>query len=148
MPILRTDIKFGRLNVGYITVKTHKYYTGEHDYTIRLFKKTKAKPRWSGAREIGHIHVICDTYSRKRSRVYRTHSYLQPEYRNRGLGAYLYSLAADLSIKKGFKLKSSTYPSVEAERAWRSTRLNKIYDIRSKSGLFEFRKKKVSKLSI
>ena len=144
MPILRTDVKFKRLNIGYRTVKAHKYYTGENDYTIKLFRKTKTKPKWPGVGEVGYIHVTCDIYSLKKKRVYRTHSFLYPEYRNRGLGAYLYSLAADLSIKKGFALKSSTCPSYEAIRTWNSKRLRKIYDIRNNGELFELKKKKRS----
>ena len=62
--------------------------------------------------------------------TFETHSTLKHIYHNKGLGKAMYAAAIRLAKRKGIRLQSSTKPSMQAQRVWRS--LMKHYPIRER----------------
>lgn len=84
--------------------------------------------------EVGHLtlHVINDGFG------YETHSGLYHDTdRGRGYGFCLYYLACQYAEHKKMSLESSSCPSEYAQRAWRSRRLNEIFEIEEEDEVFK-----------
>lgn len=78
---------------------------------------------------VGHISLESQN---KSSNSFATHSYLREEYHGKGLGAKLYAKAIQYCLARGYKVRSSGYSSLMAERVWRSKTIRKYYRIKSK----------------
>lgn len=59
-----------------------------------------------------------------------THSFLKPSYRGKSIGLFMYVVAIQEGIKRGFKICSSDCTSCQAERVWKSQRLKKLFKIK------------------
>ncbi len=108
--------KIGREDSGCtcaICVKERK-----HNRVVRLM---------TGGKEIGHINLI-----RIRKNVYATHSWLSDVYRNRGLGALMYSKAIQWCHDHGHKVRSSGSSSGDATRVWTGKTIRKFFRIRAR----------------
>jgi len=95
----------------------------------------------SGKKEIGRIKLARDY-----NNIFLTHSSLDRKYHNKGLGVYLYSIAADLASINQIRLHSTTHPSDAAKRVWKSKRFRKYYTVTKRKLYFSVRPKKTLKL--
>lgn len=80
-------------------------------------------------RGIGYILLIWE----KRLGAFDTHSYLNDDFRERGLGTLMYSKAIQWCLSRGFPVCSSSSPSPLAQRVWKSKSLNKLFKIEKQS---------------
>ncbi len=62
-------------------------------------------------------------------KLWETHSKIKDQFKDKGLGIYLYSLGADWCARRNKPLYSSRLTSLEAQRVWKSKRLRKKYQI-------------------
>jgi hypothetical protein len=60
---------------------------------------------------------------------YMTHSHLDCEFREQGLGALMYARAIQWCMDNNYRARSSGYSSDDAERVWQSKSLKKHYRI-------------------
>lgn len=106
----------------------------------------KFRVTYKFAIENGKIEsVSCDLYDRSKKTItpigyvelerrtnntFVTHSGLDIEYRNRGLGTLLYSKAIAWAHNNGFKVRSSGNSSELASLVWKSRGLRKHFRIR------------------
>lgn len=61
--------------------------------------------------------------------IYETHSYLSTEFRGKGYGIKLYSIAINYALRRKWKVGSSKYASNLAINVWESKRLRKLFKI-------------------
>jgi GNAT superfamily N-acetyltransferase len=111
---------------GYFFRVTKNYYGG---YSVKLFKKRKEG-------EIGHVNLV-----RLYSKCYATHSYLSPQFRNKGLGARMYAKAIQWCLERGLRVRSSGSSSDDAQKVWRGSFLKRFFDVKVKPGV-DYRDKK------
>jgi GNAT superfamily N-acetyltransferase len=101
-------------------------------WSVKLFKKRSGKK----SEEVGHVN-LAPLYSG----CYATHSYLQPQYRNKGLGAVMYAKAIQWGLERGYRIRSSGSSSEDAQKVWRGSFLKRYFDIKVKFGV-DYRDKK------
>ncbi len=77
-------------------------------------------------RKIGSISL------EKGRRRLMTHSNLDVEWRNQGLGALMYAHAIAWCHKYGYTIGSSNSPSEDAQRVWEGSLLKKYFKIRKR----------------
>lgn len=77
----------------------------------------------------GEVVGYIDLVETVQPNVWETHSHLDEEYRNCGLGVLLYDRAISLALKRGWSVVSSSVTSIDAMRVWHSKRLNSKYVI-------------------
>lgn len=72
---------------------------------------------------------------------YVTHSDLQDQFHNKGIGIIMYAKAIQWCHKNGYKVSSSGSSSLEAQRLWASRRLRKWFKIvkRNYKGIWDSR---------
>lgn len=80
-----------------------------------------------GGHVIGHIRL--DRIGNKR---YKTHSDLDIEYHNKGLGTLLYAKAIKFCLSRGYKISSSGYSSSPAKRVWEGKTIRSFFKIRKR----------------
>jgi len=102
---------------GYFFKVVKDYYRND-GYFVKLFKRGIDE-------EIGNVNLV-EEYSK----CYETHSYLMPEYRNKGLGARMYAKAIQWGHERGYRVRSSGGPSDDAKRVWRGSFLKRFFDVR------------------
>lgn len=91
---------------------------------IELYNsKTKEK--------IGYVDLVLTKYN-----FWETHSTLDDEEQGKGLGVLMYAKAIDVGLKNELVVKSSTAPSDDAKRTWKSRRLNALYEIKQQNKRF------------
>jgi len=91
-----------------------------YSISIKLFKKNK---------EIGHVNLV-----REYKGTYSTHSYLEPKYHNKGLGALMYAKAIQWGMEHCYRVRSSGSSSDAAQRMWRGKKITKWFDIKVRRG--------------
>lgn len=74
--------------------------------------------------EVGYVdlHFTCEGF-------WESHSWLDYDERNNGLGILLYTKAIKVVLNKGEYIASSISPSGDAIRVWESRRLNREFKI-------------------
>ena len=77
-------------------------------------------------------HIGTVNLEKIRTGYYATHSYLQSEYRNKGLGVLLYAKAIQYALRKGWKVQSSGASSEMAAKVWKSRTIRKYFTIKYK----------------
>lgn len=77
---------------------------------------------------IGHIELMRDY-----GKTYETHSNLDAAYHDQGLGALMYAKAIEWCLIRGYRCKSSGYPSEYAQRVWRGKTIRKYFDIKDRA---------------
>lgn len=90
----------------------------EDNVKIRLCIKATGK-------EIGCIELE----PKYKTNFYMTHSHLDCEFREQGLGALMYARAIQWCIDNNYRARSSGYSSDDAERVWQSKSLKKHFRI-------------------
>ena len=84
--------------------------------------------RDSDDEEIGYVEMLYDKQPGDMSFV-ETHCALEECEQGKGLGVCMYARAISVALKRGFTVKSSLVPSEDAQRVWKSKRLNALFDI-------------------
>lgn len=77
-----------------------------------------------GKKKIGSLDLIL-TYQG----IYETHSQIIKEFRGKGYGIKLYSIAINYALRKKWRVGSSKYASNLAINVWESKRLRKQFKI-------------------
>lgn len=78
-------------------------------------------------KKIGQVNLI-----KVRPGYYETHSYLEEDYHNKGLGALLYARAIQHALQNGWRVRSSGNSSSEAQRVWKGKTIRKYFSIKLK----------------
>lgn len=101
-------------------IKSDRDY-GSYDevFVIELHKKKKGR--------IGTVRLV-----KSYKGCYCTHSDLDDDYHNRGLGTLMYAKAIQWGLKQGYRIRSSGGSSFEAQRVWRGSSLKRWFDIKIK----------------
>lgn len=95
-----------------------------------LYKISKKRKQY-----IGTLKMYCINNRRNRWETHFTGA-IPVRYRNKGYGVFLYSVAADFANTMGISLSSSNIRSDMADRAWKSSRLKKYYNITLSQGRY------------
>jgi len=136
MPIPRTHLKrerTGKAPVLDVVIKCHmKQY--QSSFTLTLYKVNGNKRKRIGKMRLDHI----------KGNTWETHfpGAIPITERGKGYGIFLYSYAADLAALNQFTLRSSSTPSVAAERCWKSLRLRKFYNIKKRNAHYFIKPKR------
>lgn len=93
-----------------------------NNWQVNLYKVYK-----SHSVPIGNIELI-----RSYGKTYETHSNLESEFHNKGLGALMYAKAIEWCLLRGYKCKSSGYPSGDAIRVWKGETIRKFFAIKAR----------------
>lgn len=70
--------------------------------------------------------------SKRPTRQYETHSYMDEEYRGRGWGTKIYARAIQWCLERGYRVKSSGYSSDMAARVWTGNGIREKFAIRKR----------------
>jgi hypothetical protein len=98
-----------------------------NSFTVNLFERNKK----GFYEQIGHVNL------EKYGKTYTTHSRLyNDKYKNKGFGLYMYATAIKFMLKydKKCKVKSHINNSDDAQRLWKSKRLNTLFKIVTSKG--------------
>lgn len=126
MPIPRTYLKRernGKAPVLDVVIKCYmKQYQSSFYLTLYKYTNKGTNKKRIGMMRIDHIE----------KNTWETHfpGAIPMTERGKGYGIFLYSYAADLAAINQFTLRSSSCPSVAAERCWNSSTLRKFYNIK------------------
>lgn len=82
---------------------------------------------------IGRVSLVQDTYSKG---FWRTHSSLNPEYHNKGLGVLLYARGIQWVLEHKHRVSSSGSSSEMARRLWKSKSIRKYFHIKQKKSKY------------
>lgn len=85
---------------------------------------------------VGYVTMNEKLCERTGAHFYETHSFIDEEYRGKGLGIKLYDRAIREGMKRLGDVRSSLTPSDDAIRTWKSKRLNKKHKIVFENGAF------------
>lgn len=98
-------------------------------------------------------NVYCELYDRAKGTYYAvgnvelvqtgnkgfaTHSNLDPEYWNRGLGTLIYAKAIAWALNHGYKVQSSGGSSDMAKRVWSGRGLRQLFDIQKRTRKYTY----------
>lgn len=82
---------------------------------------------------IGRVNLVKAGVDAFGKDVYETHSYLNEDYRQRGFGTLMYARAIQWGVEHGYKVRSSTSTSAEAQRVWNGKSIRQFFSVKKKS---------------
>src|SRR5258706_11634000 len=107
-------------------VRAHKGFTFRVSKMSERYTKVALRETLTN-KEIGHVNLI-----KVREGYYETHSDLNDEYQNKGLGALMYARAIQHALENGWRVQSSGSSSSDAQRVWRGKTIRKYFSIKLK----------------
>jgi hypothetical protein len=113
-----------RLPKGYHFQISDNIKTGGNVY-IDLMRKTMVYNKVRNIR-IGYVTLS----PIESENLCKTHSTLNYEYHDRGLGVLMYARAIQWALAHGYKVWSSGQSSTNAKRVWKSKRLRQYFSVR------------------